>query len=127
MVQEKTVPSECVFNAFVNASIAKCDGLDGVLDGLISNVQDCAFDPYTLVGTQVACDGGIVTIDEATVRQHQVLFSTLVLIRELAYSYAALCTSQNRNYPSDSLPEASLFRKLLTFPDVAGKGCPNGA
>jgi hypothetical protein len=117
MIQEKRVPSECVFNAFVNASIAECDGLDSVLDGLISNIQECAFDPYTMVGTQVACDGGIVTIDEATVRQHLVLcVSTLVLIRELAYSYAVLCTSQNRNCPFDSLPETALIRKLLTFP-----------
>jgi hypothetical protein len=67
MLQENTVPSECVFTAFVNASIAECDGLDGVLDGLISNIQECHFNPYTLVGTRVACDGGIVTIDEDTV------------------------------------------------------------
>jgi len=74
MVQEKTAPSECVFNEFVNASIAECDGLDGVLDGLISNLQDCNFNPYTLVGRQVECDGSSITIDETTVSQHWIHF-----------------------------------------------------
>ncbi|TVY81199.1 putative feruloyl esterase [Lachnellula suecica] len=77
MVQEKTVPSECVFNAFVNASIAQCDGLDGVLDGIISDVESCFYDPYTLVGKQVACDGEIVTIDEATSKVVQMVHDGL--------------------------------------------------
>lgn len=63
---EKTVPSQCVFNAFLNASVAQCDGLDGVKDGIISNVSDCDFDPYKLVGTQVQCDGTTVTISSST-------------------------------------------------------------
>ncbi|TVY26950.1 putative feruloyl esterase [Lachnellula hyalina] len=65
MNNDKTAPSQCVFNAFLNASIAQCDGLDGVKDGLISNVTGCDFDPYELVGTQVQCDGTTVTISEA--------------------------------------------------------------
>jgi len=67
MKQENTAPSECMFNTFVNASIAECDGLDGVLDGIIGNIQDCNFNPYTLVGTETVCDGKTTTIDEATV------------------------------------------------------------
>ena len=66
MQEERKAPSQCVFQAFINASIALCDGLDGVEDGIISNVQECHFDPYSLVGKQVACDGTTVTIDNTT-------------------------------------------------------------
>jgi hypothetical protein len=117
MVQEKTVPSECVFNAFVNASIAECDGLDGVLDGLISNIQDCYFDPYTLVGTQAGCDGGIVTIDEATVRQHRVFLSTYQSQYGSLHTVmqSSILPNTNRTFPSNSLPETSSIRKLTDF------------
>jgi len=65
MNNDKTFPSQCVFNAFLNASIAQCDELDGVKDGLISNVKDCNFDPSQLVGSKVQCDGTTVTISES--------------------------------------------------------------
>ncbi|TVY85007.1 putative feruloyl esterase [Lachnellula suecica] len=65
MNNEKTFPSQCVFNTFLNASIAQCDGLDGVKDGLISNIKDCDFDPYSLVGKQVECDGTSNTISHS--------------------------------------------------------------
>lgn len=65
MNNEKTVPTQCVFNAFLNASIAQCDELDGVKDGLISNVDGCEFDPFNLVGTRVQCDGTTATISES--------------------------------------------------------------
>ena len=66
MQNEKNAPSQCVFQAFINASIALCDGLDGVEDGIISNLEDCHFDPFTLVGKRVACDGSTSVIDYAT-------------------------------------------------------------
>lgn len=45
MQNDNTVPSQCVFQAFINASFQLCDGLDGVKDGLISDVAGCQFDP----------------------------------------------------------------------------------
>lgn len=71
MMQEKYIPSQCEFMAFINASIAQCDGLDGVEDGIISNVQGCAFDPYCLVGERITCDGKQVTITSITARIYQ--------------------------------------------------------
>lgn len=57
MEQEDTFPTSCIFNTFQNASITHCDGLDGVYDRVISNPDTCAFDPHSLVGTVVACNG----------------------------------------------------------------------
>jgi Tannase and feruloyl esterase len=63
MQNEGKAPGQCKFQAFINASIALCDGLDGVEDGIISNFQDCHSDLFTLVGQQVVCDGTCITID----------------------------------------------------------------
>ena len=50
-----------------NAALATCDSLDGVADGVISNVKAClaVFDPSTamLNGTAVRCPGGADTGD----------------------------------------------------------------
>ena len=62
MNDEKFFPSQCEFSAFLNATVRKCDGLDGILDGVIANLQDCKFDPSELVGSKVVCDGVDVSI-----------------------------------------------------------------
>ncbi|GME48467.1 Potassium transporter [Neofusicoccum parvum] len=48
-------PHACELDALTAAAIAACDGLDGVVDGLISDVDNCHFSPYPLVGTPVPC------------------------------------------------------------------------
>jgi feruloyl esterase len=50
-------PTQCVFSAYQNATIAACDPLDGVTDGLISDISKCYFDPSTLVGSTATCNG----------------------------------------------------------------------
>ncbi|SEM20515.1 tannase/feruloyl esterase family alpha/beta hydrolase [Streptacidiphilus jiangxiensis] len=72
MNQEKTYPTACEFDAFTNAAIKACDGLDGAEDGLIGNPDACHFDPRRLVGTTIECNGKQVTItaaDAAVVRK----------------------------------------------------------
>lgn len=71
MINEKSIPPQCVYDAFMNASIAQCDCLDGVEDGLISNVKDCHFDPYRLIGTRVQCSGTTITISESEATVYQ--------------------------------------------------------
>jgi Tannase and feruloyl esterase len=55
----------CKETAFTNAVIAACDGLDGVVDGVISDPSACHWDPHTLVGTNTPC--GVITATDADV------------------------------------------------------------
>jgi len=59
---EGLFPSQCVFQAFLNATVKKCDALDGVVDGVIADVEGCHFNPYELVGSRVLCNGVNVSI-----------------------------------------------------------------
>ncbi|KAL6817595.1 Tannase/feruloyl esterase [Trichoderma camerunense] len=66
MKMEKSFPSPCELKAFTDAAIAECDGLDGIIDGVINDPDVCHFNPYALVGRKTPCDGVNVTITEAT-------------------------------------------------------------
>jgi len=49
----------CKFTTVVNAAIAACDGLDGVVDGIIEDPRTCDFDPAALQcrpGATPGCD-----------------------------------------------------------------------
>lgn len=50
-------PHACELQAITAATISACDGLDGVLDGVISEVDGClaTFDPFELVGQAIDC------------------------------------------------------------------------
>ncbi|KAH8655149.1 putative feruloyl esterase [Tricladium varicosporioides] len=67
MQNEHIAPPQCVFDAFILAAINQCDGLDGVKDGVISDINDCHFDPYSFVGKKIACNqtGTEITINKA--------------------------------------------------------------
>lgn len=61
-------PTACELDAFTNGSIAECDGLDGLVDGIIGNPATCPFEPAQLVGVKVDCSSygsGEVTITSA--------------------------------------------------------------
>ncbi|KAG5209866.1 Carboxylic ester hydrolase [Trichophyton interdigitale] len=62
MQSEKVFPSQCVFEAFRKAGIAACDKLDGIEDGVVSNLDSCEFNPFALVGKKVKCGGESTTI-----------------------------------------------------------------
>ncbi|KAK5050475.1 hypothetical protein LTR84_003756 [Exophiala bonariae] len=66
VMQNNTVPPFCVLEEYQRAIIAKCDPLDGVTDGLISDhdlLESCPFDPDTLVGHTVSCNSACATLD----------------------------------------------------------------
>jgi pimeloyl-ACP methyl ester carboxylesterase len=50
-------PPDCEINALVDRITADCDGLDGVVDGIVSDQRACdeALDVYKYVGTEFAC------------------------------------------------------------------------
>jgi len=58
MNQLGVYPPPCELKAFTNAAIVACDDLDGLEDGVISDANACAFDPYSVVGETFTCDDG---------------------------------------------------------------------
>jgi pimeloyl-ACP methyl ester carboxylesterase len=69
VMQNSEVPPLCVFLAYQKAIIAKCDPLDGVEDGLISDydlLESCPFDPASLIGMKISCDDGTLVYDPKT-------------------------------------------------------------
>ncbi|KAJ5617721.1 hypothetical protein N7537_002835 [Penicillium hordei] len=48
-------PHGCELDTITEAAVSACDGLDGVLDGVISDADTCVFDPFTVVGTVFNC------------------------------------------------------------------------
>jgi hypothetical protein len=48
-------PPACEFDAIKAAATAFCDPLDGVTDGIVSNLYDCSFNSHPIVGTSFNC------------------------------------------------------------------------
>ena len=62
MNEEKDYPTTCEFNAFTQAAITACDKSDPAAGGLVDNPLTCGFDPRSLIGTKVVCNGETLTI-----------------------------------------------------------------
>ncbi|GAA3434556.1 tannase/feruloyl esterase family alpha/beta hydrolase [Kutzneria kofuensis] len=58
MNQEHDILPPCEFDAFNQAATAKCAGADGIID----QPELCGFDPRSLIGKQIVCDGKQITI-----------------------------------------------------------------
>ncbi|MFD5322653.1 DUF6351 family protein [Streptomyces sp. NPDC127092] len=65
MNQEKNHPTPCELGAFTKAAVQACDPLDGAEDGLVDAPERCRFDPRSLIGTKVLCEGRELTITAA--------------------------------------------------------------
>ncbi|POS71427.1 tannase and feruloyl esterase [Diaporthe helianthi] len=50
-------PHPCELEAITAAAVSACDGLDGVVDGILTNINDClaGFQPFDLVGGATNC------------------------------------------------------------------------
>ncbi|KAI9642624.1 hypothetical protein NHQ30_009429 [Ciborinia camelliae] len=61
-----TYPSGCELDGITAAAIASCDGLDGIVDGIVSAPGLCKYQAKETVGKEVSCaDGSSVNISEA--------------------------------------------------------------
>ncbi|KLO86332.1 Uncharacterized protein LW93_11106 [Fusarium fujikuroi] len=59
-------PYPCEMNVILEEAIEACDGLDGIIDEIISNEDACDFDPMDVVGKSFNCSdtASIITITE---------------------------------------------------------------
>lgn len=57
----------CKLAAVVEASVAACDTIDGIRDGVIENPAACDFDPHSLVGREVGQCGAITGSDASII------------------------------------------------------------
>lgn len=48
-------PPACEFDAISAAALHACDGLDGVVDGIIADIDACCFNPTSMVGKTINC------------------------------------------------------------------------
>lgn len=66
MNEMKKYPHPCEIDALTNLAIQSCDGLDGLVDGIISYPDACDFDPYTAIGKTINCSSSLApeTISE---------------------------------------------------------------
>jgi pimeloyl-ACP methyl ester carboxylesterase len=60
-------PQGCELAAVREDAVAACDGLDGVKDGVISDLGRCKYDPKTFVGKKIDCAGTEVVASEKLV------------------------------------------------------------
>ncbi|WP_086851605.1 tannase/feruloyl esterase family alpha/beta hydrolase, partial [Amycolatopsis kentuckyensis] len=65
MNQSHDFPSPCVLSAFRTAAVQACDARDGVTNGIVDRPDECSYDPRSLVGTKVVCDGHEFTVTAA--------------------------------------------------------------
>ncbi|KAK0926249.1 hypothetical protein LTR29_017910 [Friedmanniomyces endolithicus] len=57
MNQIDVYPPACELDAFTEAAISACDGIDGVTDGIVADETVCHFDPHSVVGQKFLCNG----------------------------------------------------------------------
>ena len=64
-------PPKCITDAITAAAIKFCDNDDGVTDGVISAPHICKFDPFSVVGQKVDCNGETqaITREDAVIAQ----------------------------------------------------------
>ncbi|OAL29816.1 hypothetical protein AYO20_09009 [Fonsecaea nubica] len=111
-------PSLCELDAFTNASIAECDGLDGLVDGIIGNPATCPFEPAQLVGSQLDCSsygGG----EEVTVTSQVAGVVSRIWAGPTTPSGARLWYGLNKGAPLSTLANTT------TLPNGTSVGVPD--
>ncbi|KAI8721529.1 Carboxylic ester hydrolase [Fusarium sp. LHS14.1] len=64
------IPAPCEFRAITAAALEECDGLDGVVDGYVTDPKVCKFNASSVLGKTIDCPdlpGGTTTISKAAV------------------------------------------------------------
>ncbi|KAL4937188.1 hypothetical protein BDV06DRAFT_216069 [Aspergillus oleicola] len=65
MNQLDSYPRWCELDYLTNTAVSQCDGLDGVHDGIVSDIDNCRINASDLVGTDVPCGEETVPLSES--------------------------------------------------------------
>ncbi|HJV84061.1 MAG TPA: tannase/feruloyl esterase family alpha/beta hydrolase [Noviherbaspirillum sp.] len=108
LAQPGAYPNQAKRKVLYDAAMAACDGLDGAMDGLISNQQRCnaIFDPSTaqLNGNPLRCAGGADTGDTCLSDAQIAALKTLNTDTRLNFTLA----SGENHYPGSNVWGADL-------------------
>ena len=108
-------PTLCELDAFTNASIAECDGLDGLVDGVIGNPYTCPFEPAQLVGTQISCAS--YGTPDVTVTSAVADIVSQIWAGPVTPSGARLWYGTNMGAPFSTLANTTTFPNGTTVPN----------
>lgn len=135
VMQNNTVPPFCVLEEYQRAIIAKCDPLDGVVDGLISDhnlLESCPFDPDALIGHTVACTGDCPTLEIGILMEMDVSCEGLkeeTITKEHAEVVKEILrgpqTPDGKPLWYGLAPGAAFFAVANTIPDEDGNWVPS--
>ncbi|KAH7000790.1 Tannase/feruloyl esterase [Ilyonectria destructans] len=122
-------PYMCEMDAIAAATIAACDGLDGVVDGVISDVEGClaSFDPTELVGTLTHCSqtDSEVKISSAAARVVKGLWKGVVCAKGEQISNPLTpgtdFTGAAMGFPGIAVTDCSRSDGLASQPNVPGQ------
>ena len=104
MAQPGAYPNDAKKKLLYDATIAACDALDGLVDGMISNVARCRFDPQTL-----RCPGGEDAGDDCLSDAQIEAFDTYASTQRWRY----LTGSGESHYPGFNVYAGADTRGLL--------------
>ncbi|KAJ4148397.1 hypothetical protein LMH87_002870 [Akanthomyces muscarius] len=115
MHETGTALAPCVLDAFTKASIAACDSIDGLEDGVISLPGSCEFDPYSQVGKYASCAGESIQLTDKhafiikqifngpTTPSGRQLFVGSEVGTNLSAAVSTTCTQNNTNCTADGV------------------------
>ncbi|KAH7363191.1 tannase [Plectosphaerella cucumerina] len=75
-------PPSCEIEALTSAAIEACDGHDGVLDRIISNPEECGFDPVNLVGTTIPCAANPETDGDGPTTERKISLGAATIVQK---------------------------------------------
>lgn len=101
-------PPNCVFEHYRNSIIQACDELDGLVDGIITNPEDCRYDTSSEVGTSIACAD--TTTNVTITADHAIVVSKILEGARL----------QNGDFAWYGLPAGASFSSLARTLTVNG-------
>ncbi|VUC33516.1 unnamed protein product [Clonostachys rosea] len=73
MNQRNVYPNACEFEFMARAITEACDGLDGVVDGIVARLDLCNFNLHSLAGKTIDCNGKPLQVSQDTLEVYKAI------------------------------------------------------